>query len=131
MNEQLEALLETIQKTADQMGTAASGVLEGAGRRANALLSVGKLNVRLADLSAEANVLLREVGELVYATHTGDPTDSDVLLAKLKEIDDVRAQIREINAEILRLKGAEGVCPHCGAAVKAEDRFCKECGGRL
>lgn len=131
MNEQLDALLETIQKTANQMGTAASDALEGAGRRANALLSVGKLNIRLADLNAEANVLLREVGEMVYATHTGAPTDSEILLAKLKEIDDVRDQIREINAEIQRLKGAEGLCPHCGAAIKAEDRFCRECGGKI
>ena len=34
---------------------------------------------------------LRQVGEMIYATHTGTPTESEVLLAKLQEIDALRA----------------------------------------
>ena len=38
-----------------------------------------------------------------------------------------------IQAEIGRLKGqeAENRCPTCGASTRAEDAFCRECGGKL
>ena len=130
MNEKLYELLEKVQETAYQVGDTAADAAYGVGKKACALLSVAKLNIRVADLKAQVNTALREAGELLYATHTGDPTDSAVLLAKLEEIDGLKAQIAELEAQIGRAEET-AACPTCGAAVREGDQFCRECGGKL
>ena len=67
---------------------------------------------------------------MIYATHTGTPTESEVLLAKLQEIDGLRQQIDRLEREIARLQGG-AVCPFCGAAARSGDAFCRECGQKL
>ena len=134
MNERLQELLDNIQRAAGQVGSAASDALDCAGRKATQLLSVGKLNVQLAELRSEMDGMLQEVGDMIYATHTGTPTDSEVLLEKLRGIDGVQEQISRISFQIEQLRAqqaADTVCPNCGAAVRANDLFCRECGGKL
>ena len=53
-----------------------------------------------------------------------------MLLAKLQEIDALRAQIGQLEQEIARLQGG-AVCPFCGAPAQKGDVFCRECGGKL
>ena len=130
MNDKLYELLEKVQETAYQVGDTAADAAYGVGKKACALLSVAKLNIRVADLKAQVNTALREAGELLYATHTGDPTDSAVLLAKLEEIDGLKAQIAELEDQIGRAEES-AICPTCGAAVREGDQFCRECGGKL
>ena len=131
MNERLQELLDAVQRTATQVGGSAADAAYGVGRRAGELLSVAKLNIRLVDLRSEVNLQLREVGEMVYATHTGTPTESEVLLKKLQEIDDLKAQIAAVEAEIGRQRSAAGECPVCGTEPKEGDQFCRQCGEKL
>ena len=86
MNERLQELLDAVQRTA-------ADAAYGMGKRAGELLSVAKLNIRIMDLKGAVSTALREVGEMIYATHTGTLTESEVLLAKLQEIDGLRQQI--------------------------------------
>ena len=130
MDERLQSILDMVQKTASNAANSASDAAYSVGQRATQMLSVGKLNIRLLDLKTEVNAQLREVGELIYATHTGDPTDSDVLLAKLQTIDDLHAQIGQLSAELAKAKGGK-VCPGCGAVSEKDDVFCRECGKKL
>lgn len=130
MNDRLQELLDTVQRTACEVGDAASDVAYGVGKKATMLLSVGKLNIQAVDLKAEINLQLREVGEMMYATHTGNPTSSEDLLAKLQEIDGLQARVAAGNAEIARLQGGT-LCPACGAPAKSGEAFCKECGEKL
>ena len=130
MNEKVQDLLDSVQRTAVQVSDAAVDAAYGVGKRAGELLSVAKLNIRLVDLRAEVNLQLREVGEMIYATHTGTLTESEVLLAKLQEIDGLRQQIDRLEREIARLQGG-AVCPFCGAAARSGDVFCRECGQKL
>ena len=67
---------------------------------------------------------------MIYATHTGTLTESEVLLAKLQEIDGLRQQIDRLEWEIARLQGG-AVCPFCGASARSGDVFCRECGQKL
>lgn len=131
MDEKLLEILDTVQKTAVEVGTAAGDLFSAAGQRASALLSVSKLNVRAADLKAKRSVLLQEVGAMVYGTHTGTVADSDTLLAKLREIDGVEQELSRVNAEIARLRQNARVCPLCGADARSGDAFCRNCGTRL
>ena len=83
--------------------------------------------MELADLRAEVNACLRELGELLYATHTGTPTDSDVLLAKMQEIDSLKARLRELEGDpVIHL-----LCPRCGREVRPDDVYCRDCGEKL
>lgn len=131
MNEKVQELLENVQRTASCVSDVAVDAAYGVGKKAGELLSVAKLNIRLVDLRAEVNLQLREVGEMVYATHTGTPTESEVLLKKLQEIDDLKAQIAAVEAEIGRQRSAAGECPVCGTEPKEGDQFCRQCGEKL
>lgn len=130
MNERLQELLDSVQRTACQVSDAAVDAAYGVGKKAGALLSVAKLNIQLMDLKNEINRQLQEVGQMIYATHTGTPTDSEILLAKLQEIDQLHSRAAALEAEIARLQ-AEPVCPTCGAPIHDGDAFCRECGGKL
>lgn len=131
MNEKVQELLENIQRTASCVSDVAVDAAYGVGKKAGELLSVAKLNIRLVDLRSEVNLQLREVGEMVYATHTGNPTESETLLAKLQEIDGLKAQIAAVEAEIGRQHTAAGECPVCGTEPREGDQFCRECGEKL
>ena len=131
MNEKVQELLENVQRTASCVSDMAVDAAYGVGKKAGELLSVAKLNIRLVDLRAEVNLQLREVGEMVYATHTGNPTESETLLAKLQEIDGLKAQIAAVEAEIGRQHTAAGECPVCGTEPREGDQFCRECGEKL
>lgn len=130
MNERLQELLDSVQRTACEVSDAAGDVAYGVGKKATMLLSVGKLNIQTVDVKAEISAQLRQVGEMMYATHTGDPTSSEDLLEKLQKIDALHAKIAALNAEIARLQGG-ALCPTCGAPAQNGDVFCKECGGKL
>ena len=130
MNEKLHDILDMVQRTAVQVGDTAADVAYGVGKKTEELLSVAKLNIRIVDLKAEVNTSMREVCEMLYATHTGTPTDSDILQAKLEEIDGLKTQIAELEAQIGKEREAH-TCATCGAATRDGDDFCRECGGKL
>ena len=117
MNETFKTILDTAKEAALWAGEA---TVDGAcclGRAAGDLVDHAKRKLRLATLEGAVEGTLAEVGELLYATHTG------TLQEKLEKID-------ALKAEITRLEGA-AVCPICGAAARSGDVFCRECGGKL
>ena len=130
MNEKLQELLDSVQRTASQMGDMASDAAYGVGKKAEELLSVAKMNIQIAELKAQVNTSLREVGEMIYGTHTGTPTESEVLLAKLQEIDGLHARIAELSAKAAKASPG-AACPFCGTASRPGDVFCRECGCKL
>lgn len=130
MNERLETLLDTVRHTASQAGGIAADAAYGAGKKAGELLSAAKLRIRAATVEGEISEKLEEVGEMVYATHTGTPTESETLLARLQEIDELKARLAGIN-ELLGRTPEPDVCSTCGAPVREGDAFCRECGEKL
>lgn len=130
MNEKLQTLLDSVRHTASQAGGIAANAAYGARRKTGELLSAAKLRIRAAAVEGEISEKLAEAGGMVYATHTGTPTESETLLACLQEIDELKARLAGIN-ELLGRTPEPDVCPACGAPVRKEDAFCRECGEKL
>ena len=130
MNEKLQNLLELVRRTAWQAGDLAADAAYGAGQMAEDLLSSAKLRVQAATVEGDINRKLMEIGEMVYATHTGSPTESEELLEKLREIDALKAQLAGLN-ETLGRRPEAPACPGCGEAVGEGDHFWRSCGEKL
>lgn len=130
MDEKLQNLLDGVRETIVEFSGAAAVAAMDATARARDLLSVGKLNVCLTELETSVLTELRHVGEMIYATHTGKPTDSEVLLEKLREIDGLYEQIRCLKSEIAGAKGLP-ICGVCGNVGVKGDIYCRECGQKL
>ena len=128
--EKLYDLLDTLRAGVETAGTLALGALGLACQGAERLAGGVKLRYEAARVEGEMDEKLMEAGEMVYATHTGSPTESQELLSKLQEIDALKARLADIN-DALGRQPQFPVCPTCGAAVRESDVFCRECGGKL
>jgi len=127
VNKNLYELASMVQRTAIQVSDIAVDTVYGAGKKAGKLADAAKVRLQIVDRKAGVNALLREIGELLYATHTGEPSDSEIMLAKLQEIDALKAEIVGLE-EKLGVKSAPAVCETCGAEVREGAAFCEECG---
>ena len=130
MNEQLRELLDAVRQTAAQASGAAADAAYSAGKWAGGKLHDARRRIRIAALEGRVEGCFAEIGEMLYATHTGTPTESEALLAKLREIDALQTRVGQLEQEISRLQGG-AVCPFCGASAQKGDVFCRECGGKL
>lgn len=74
----------------------------------------------------EVDIQLHRLGEMVYATHTGTPTDSGALLAQMKKVDAAVERLRTAEAGA----GARR-CPVCGGEADGGDAYCGACGQKL
>ena len=89
-----------------------------------------RLRYQAARVEGEMDEKLMEAGEIVYGTHAGNLTESEELLEKLREIDDLKARLAELNETLGRTP--EGpACPSCGEAAQEGDQFCRACGEKL
>ncbi len=120
----MEHTCETYRSKAEEL---ARDAICAMGLGAKRLTDAAKRQLELADLRAGVNASLRELGELLYATHIGIPTDSELLLEKMREIDDLKARLRDLEGEpVIHL-----ICPRCGHEVQTEDVYCRDCGEKL
>ena len=116
-----------------QMGDVGETVRFGVARTGYAVKNAKaytRLKWDMMELQARLKAKLCQVGELVYATHTGHPTDTDVLQKVLCQIDALKEELGRREAELGRLCGVR-FCPGCGGTEELEHIFCSRCGRRL
>jgi len=124
---QLEQLLQLTCEKAAQVGEAAVTGAAKAGQTAEDAVTYTQLRLHNRELEAQVAQRLQQVGEVVYATHSGKPRDSAELEQLLREVDGLRRVIAENEAAMALLRGGRR-CAACGAVGGAEDRFCQQCG---
>lgn len=130
MDEKVRELLDKAKITA---GLAADGAVKAAGvvsQKGTQLMEKTKRNLKVFDLNNEVELLMRDIGRMVYLTHTGVETDEAALEAKLAEIDQKYAEIAEIK-EVLEAQKTTTVCPVCGKDCDKTDLYCRICGEKL
>lgn len=103
---------------------AGAGALE---RRAEDAVNALRLRQTIRDLEEEIGLQLRAVGELVYATHRGTPSDSEDLQEILEYVDSLREEL-EAHQRELRTMAGERFCPACGEANDGANAYCHNCG---
>ncbi|MCB0177995.1 MAG: zinc ribbon domain-containing protein [Anaerolineae bacterium] len=75
-----------------------------------------------AEIAEQAQALDAEIETLVAQLRQGPEPDEAL-------VHDVDAEIEALKTLPARLPATEGsVCPHCGAALRADDKFCSSCG---
>lgn len=130
MDNRVKELLEKVRSTAGAVGSMAGNTARQAGKYAGELFDTAKLNLRMFDLNNEITTLLKEIGQIIYDTHTGKETEEPILDEKLAAIDAKKEAIAQLQEEIRQLKKSKP-CPQCGATCGREDAFCKKCGTKL
>lgn len=118
------------KKAAVGLAGAARGGAASLERRAGEAANVLRLRQAVRDLEEEIGLQLREVGELVYATHRGTPSDSQDIQEILEYVDSLREELEAYQRE-LRTMAGERFCPACGEANDGANVFCHNCGQPL
>lgn len=131
MDHRWKTLSNSAKDLAVVVNDSATGAVYAVAKGAAAASSCVQSKLKLANLKAEVNLQMRELGEMLYATHTGNPTDSEVLLQKMEQIDALKAQISELGTSAAPSATLQS-CPVCNAKVETpSDSFCKHCGAKL
>lgn len=98
--------------------------------KASDTLASAKLRRAIDDLEDEIAFQMCAIGELVYATHRGTPSDSEELQKILEYVDDLHEQIEAHEHELKLMRGAS-FCAVCGAENATENTYCQDCGQPL
>ena len=130
LQNRLRRLCHAAGETADQVGAAARVGAIKVGQTAENAMMYTRLRVHVVDLRNQVRDRLRAIGELVYATHTGNPSDSEEMQRLLREIDGLKRAIAEDEQTMANLRGIR-LCPSCGTANPSEHTYCDQCGQPL
>lgn len=114
----------------DRSGESALSGVSVLSEKAAALVERARLMRAISELEDEIALQMCAIGELVYATHCGNPSDSDELQKILSYVDDLHDQIEGHEQQLLSLQGIYG-CPICGENVSENDVYCQKCGQPL
>lgn len=121
--------------------------------RSQEIVHTVSLNNRLVALESRKNAAFSNIGRLVYDKYAkDDEVGDDLLRFKVREIQDIEAEIAQLKAEIDSIKTASDTdishterannkagytptpgftCPNCDAPANKEKKFCAICGGSL
>lgn len=95
MNEKLNQALKNARLAVRQVGEAASDVAWIVEKKADAAAETARKNAHAEAVRQEIDTRLMELGALLYATHIGNPTDSETLLQKMEQIDALYNELKK------------------------------------
>lgn len=110
------------------------------GDKANELIEVGKLNLKMNQENAAVESLQKQIGEIAFGKfRSGDELDPEIEELCIK-IEKHKRTMAETQRELNRKKvsaddpidmAAMGYCPYCGASLAKNAAFCSQCGQKV
>ena len=98
--------------------------------KANDTLACAKLHRAINEIEDEIDLQLCDIGRLVYATHIGNPSDSEEIQKILEYVDGLYEEIEAHERELDHLQGIR-FCEVCGAENSSAFDYCQDCGNPL
>ena len=115
----------------DEFGKKVSNTVKNAKDKTNKFSSEMKLKSKLSEKQDRITVLYSEIGKEVYLNYVkGINSNTDDITEKLKEISKVNEELKDINKDILSIKGIK-VCNICGGEIPIDADFCPKCGNKI
>ena len=93
-------------------------------KKASDVYDNSKQKIVAAEIRAEINTKLKELGALTYKSV------SDKIKEKSAEITELKENLDLINDSISATKSVT-YCPECGSDVPENSKFCNSCGAKL
>lgn len=97
-------------------------------QKAKELAEIAKLNSQVASNESVIKATYAEIGKYVYENLKEDAPAE--IAEKMATIDTALADIANLKAEILKLKGSQK-CPQCESEVAQGVAFCPNCGNKM
>ena len=126
----LSDLLNRTKYSAADVTEVARASIATLGTKANDTIVSAKLHHAINDLEDEIDLQLCDIGRLVYATHIGNPSDSDEIRRILDYVDGLYEEIAAHEKELELLRGIR-LCPVCSAENPAANVYCQDCGAPM
>lgn len=99
-------------------------------KKASDVYDSSKQKIVAAEIRAEINAKLRELGALAYKSVVHELNLSDKIKEKTAEITELKENLDLINESISANKNVT-YCPECGSDVPENSKFCNSCGAKL
>lgn len=130
MEDKVKELLDRARFTASLAAESAAKAAEVAAQRGGQLVEKTRRSLQILDLNNQADVLMRDIGRLVYQAHTGAEAEESALVAKLEDLDKLYEQVARLKAR-QEEQSPTRVCPMCGKTCEKTDLYCRVCGEKL
>lgn len=99
-------------------------------KKASDVYDSSKQKIAAAEIRAEINSKLKELGALTYKSVVHGIDISEKIKEKADEITELKENLVLIN-ESISASGRIAYCPKCGCEVPDNSKFCNSCGAKL
>ncbi len=127
MKEKINTFFKKVKASATVAGEYAGKKATEIGEKTSDAFNISKLNLKLFDLNTDMDVLYKEIGKLVYMSHSGEDAAAEELQEKINEADGKMQEIAEIKEQIAALSSSKK-CGVCGCECDSSAAFCSKCG---
>lgn len=145
MSELLDKLVEGAGQAISQVdqGGKIESVITGLRQRlaeADRKRKVTLVKQQIRDLRVQEEQAIKALSTQVLALHEAGTLSQPELVSLCRNVDAIREQLREREADLKALQppsppsppsAAETRCPHCGVVLATGATFCQSCGSRL
>ncbi|WHH59108.1 zinc ribbon domain-containing protein [Petroclostridium sp. X23] len=99
-------------------------------KKSNEIVEVTKLNISIGDAQTRIDVLMKEVGQIIYDAYKDGDVFSDELTNRCEEIEQTIEKVSQIKEKIAEIKKMK-LCPRCEKENEIDAAYCSKCGFRI